>query len=160
LQLALVDASKEVIPVHQFFTKLTSVVNVICASNGSCASQRGEADAAYTYLKSFEFIFILHLMKEVMGMTDILNQALQKKKQDIGNAVELVSATKKSLNEFRNNGWDTFLQQYIVLDPAAATVHLTCHPLIRPAATCTVPRTPIISHQPPLRGSFLLDSCQ
>nr|GFA20496.1 hypothetical protein [Tanacetum cinerariifolium] len=26
---------------------------------------------------------------------------------------------------------------YIVLDPAAATVHLTCHPLIRPAATCT-----------------------
>ncbi|GJS31684.1 zinc finger MYM-type protein 1-like protein [Tanacetum coccineum] len=180
LQLAF---SKEVIPVHQFFTKLTSVVNVICASSkrhdelqkaksieiqhllelgeiktgkganqigtlrragdtrwgshfnsvcslfrmfnptrsvlesiiedGSCASQRGEADAAYTYLKSFEFIFILHLMKEVMGRTDILNQALQKKKQDIGNAVELVSATKKSLNEFRNNGWDTFLQQVI-----------------------------------------------
>nr|GFA16629.1 zinc finger MYM-type protein 1-like [Tanacetum cinerariifolium] len=33
LQLALVAASKEVIPVHQFFTKLTSVVNVICASS-------------------------------------------------------------------------------------------------------------------------------
>nr|GFB76193.1 hypothetical protein [Tanacetum cinerariifolium] len=49
---------------------------------------------------------------------------------------------------------------YIVLDPAAATVHLTCHPLIRPAATCTVPRTPIISRQPPPRGSFLLDSRQ
>ncbi|GJY90918.1 zinc finger MYM-type protein 1-like protein [Tanacetum coccineum] len=183
LQLALIAASKEVIPVQQFFRKLTSVVNVICASSkrhdelqkaksieiqhllelgeiktgkganqigtlrragdtrwgshfnsvcslfrmfnptrsvlesiiedGSCASQRGEADAAYTYLKSFEFIFILHLMKEVMGRTDILNQALQKKKQDIGNAVELVSATKKSLNEFRNNGWDTFLQQVI-----------------------------------------------
>ncbi|GJT51561.1 zinc finger MYM-type protein 1-like protein, partial [Tanacetum coccineum] len=43
----------------------------------------GDADAAYTHLKSFEFIFILHLMKEVMGRTDILNQALQKKKQDI-----------------------------------------------------------------------------
>nr|GEY89228.1 hypothetical protein [Tanacetum cinerariifolium] len=170
--------------VHQFFTKLTSVVNVICASSkrhdklqkaksieiqhllelgkiktgkganqigtlrragdtrwgshfdsvcsmfrmfnptrsaleiiiedGSCASQRGEADAAYIYLKSFEFIFILHLMKEVMGRNDILNQALQKKKQDIGNAVELVSATKKSLNEFRNNGWDIFLQHVIL----------------------------------------------
>nr|GFB77390.1 hypothetical protein [Tanacetum cinerariifolium] len=36
--------------------------------------------------------------------------------------------------------------------------HLTCHLLIRPAATCTVPRTPIISRQPPPRGSFLLGS--
>nr|GFC47175.1 hypothetical protein [Tanacetum cinerariifolium] len=37
-------------------------------------------------------------------------------------------------------------------------LHLTCQLLIRPAATCTVPRTPIISRQPPPRGSFLLDS--
>nr|GEU87315.1 hypothetical protein [Tanacetum cinerariifolium] len=36
--------------------------------------------------------------------------------------------------------------------------HLTCQLLIRPAATCTVPRTPIISRHPPPRGSFLLDS--
>nr|GEU93036.1 zinc finger MYM-type protein 1-like [Tanacetum cinerariifolium] len=143
VQLALVAASKEVIPVRQFFTKLTSIVNVICTSSkrhdelqkaksieiehslelgeiktgkgenqigtlrrsgdtrwgshfnsvcslfwmfnptrlvlksiiedGSCASQRGDADAAYTYLKSFKFIFIFHLMKEVMRRTDILN---------------------------------------------------------------------------------------
>jgi hypothetical protein len=32
LQLALVAASKEVIPVHQFFTNLNSIVNIICAS--------------------------------------------------------------------------------------------------------------------------------
>ncbi|GJV75109.1 zinc finger MYM-type protein 1-like protein [Tanacetum coccineum] len=76
--------------------------------DGSCASQRGEADATYTYLKSFNFIFILHLMKEVMGRTDILSQALQKKKQDIGNAIELISATTKSHNDFRNNGWNSF----------------------------------------------------
>nr|GFB20065.1 hypothetical protein [Tanacetum cinerariifolium] len=37
---------------------------------------------------------------------------------------------------------------------------MTCHPPIRPAATCTVPRTQMISRQPPLRGSFLLDSRQ
>nr|GFB37690.1 hypothetical protein [Tanacetum cinerariifolium] len=33
---------------------------------------------------------------------------------------------------------------------------MTCHPSIHPAATCTVPRTQIISRQP--RGSILLDS--
>ncbi|KAL7591212.1 hypothetical protein Lser_V15G31691 [Lactuca serriola] len=74
-------------------------------------SQRGDADAAYCYLKSFEFVFILHLMKELMGKTDILSQALQKKSQDILNAMELVSATKESLNDFRNNGWDSLLEQ-------------------------------------------------
>ena len=32
LQLALVAASKEVIPIHHFFTKLTSIVNIVGAS--------------------------------------------------------------------------------------------------------------------------------
>ena len=32
LQLTLVAASKEVIPVHQFFTNLNSIVNTVCAS--------------------------------------------------------------------------------------------------------------------------------
>ncbi|XP_023742454.1 uncharacterized protein LOC111890581 [Lactuca sativa] len=67
-------------------------------------SQRGDADAAYCFLKSFEFVFILHLIKEMIGKTDVLSQVLQKKSQDILNAMELVSSTKKSLNEFRNKG--------------------------------------------------------
>ncbi|GKC84320.1 zinc finger MYM-type protein 1-like protein [Tanacetum coccineum] len=179
LQLALVAASREVIPVHQFFTRLTFTINVVCASSkrhdelqkakasettqllelgeikkgkgknqvgtlrrandtrwGShffsvCSmlkmfnatrvvleglmddvysyyAQKGDVDSAYTYLKSFEFVFILHLMKEIMRKTDILCQALQKKSQDIFNAIELVSTTKESLSEFRNNGWDSF----------------------------------------------------
>ena len=72
-------------------------------------AQRGDPDAAYCYLKSFEFVFILHLIKEVIGKTDILSQALQKKSQDILNAMDLVSATKEGLNDFRNNGWDSLL---------------------------------------------------
>ncbi|GKE31572.1 zinc finger MYM-type protein 1-like protein, partial [Tanacetum coccineum] len=151
LQLALGAASSKVILVHQFFTRLTFTINVVCASSkrhdelqktkasettqllelgeikkvcsmlkmfnatrvvlkgimddvSSYYAQKGEADSAYTYLKSFEFVFILHLMKEIMGKIDILCQALQKKSQDIFNAIELVSATKESLSEFRNNG--------------------------------------------------------
>ncbi|KAL7590401.1 hypothetical protein Lser_V15G36126 [Lactuca serriola] len=74
-------------------------------------SQRGDADAAYCYLKSFEFVFILHLIKEVMGKTEILSQGLQKKSQDILNVMELVSATKEGLNYFRNKGWESLLAQ-------------------------------------------------
>jgi hypothetical protein len=44
---------------------------------GATYSQRGDANAAYKMVTSFEFIFILHLMKEIMGITDVLCQALQ-----------------------------------------------------------------------------------
>ncbi|CAI8591215.1 unnamed protein product [Vicia faba] len=37
----------------------------------------GDADSAYNYLKSFDFIFILHLMKEIMGITNMLCQDLR-----------------------------------------------------------------------------------
>ncbi|KAM0006828.1 hypothetical protein Hdeb2414_s0160g00818391 [Helianthus debilis subsp. tardiflorus] len=75
------------------------------------SSQRGDANIAYGYLQSFEFVLVLHLMKEVMAKTDTLFQALQKKSQDILNAMELVSATKASLTNFRNSGWDSLFEK-------------------------------------------------
>jgi hypothetical protein len=42
-------------------------------------------------MQSFEFIFILHLMKNVLGVTHELSQALQKTDQDIVNAMKLVN---------------------------------------------------------------------
>ncbi|XP_071695577.1 uncharacterized protein [Rutidosis leptorrhynchoides] len=100
LQLALVAASREVIPIHQ------GIID-----DGSCSSQRGDADTAYGYTKSFEFVLILHLMKEILGKTEFLSQALQKKSQDIINAMTLVTATKEYLNDLRNNGWDSLLER-------------------------------------------------
>ncbi|XP_022021325.1 uncharacterized protein LOC110921332 [Helianthus annuus] len=74
------------------------------------SSQHGDANIAYGYLQSFEFVLVLHLMKEVMAKTDTLCQALQKKSQDILNAMKLVSATKASLTNFRNSGWDSLFE--------------------------------------------------
>lgn len=54
------------------------VLKKIAKDRGSYAT-RGDADSCYNYLKAFDFIFILHLMKEIMGITDMLCQALQKK---------------------------------------------------------------------------------
>ncbi|XP_076912630.1 uncharacterized protein LOC143571001 [Bidens hawaiensis] len=182
LQLALVAASREIIPINQFFNNLMSIINVVCSSSkrhdelqkakgveikellelgeiksgkgenqattsrragdtrwgshyrsvcsllnmfhstrvvlkgiindtSTSSSHRNDVDAVYSHTKSFEFVFILHLVKEVMGKTDILSQALQKKSQDILNAMELVSATKGNLNDYRNNGWDSLITQ-------------------------------------------------
>ncbi|PRQ51924.1 putative HAT dimerization domain, ribonuclease H-like domain-containing protein [Rosa chinensis] len=183
LQLALVAASREVIPVHNFFSHLSFVINVVVSSckchdelqdaqieeiahllsideleSGKGANQigtlkrpsdtrwssyflslcslvrlfgptiavlekiekessnycqLGDANAACKMVTSFEFIFILHLMKEIMGITNGLCQALQQKNQDILNAMHLVSDTKALIQKFREDGWENFLGKVI-----------------------------------------------
>jgi hypothetical protein len=183
LQLALVAASQEVIVVHEFFSNLNFIINVVSASckrhrdlqdsqeadiahliamdeletgkganqigtlkrasdsrwgshfysicnllrlfNPACSvlekiikegftySQRGDADVAYEMITSFKFIFILHLMREIMGTTDCLCQHLQQKSQDILNAMQLVSNTKALLQKLRNEDWDNFLEKVV-----------------------------------------------
>jgi hypothetical protein len=46
---------------------------------GDTYFQRGDANVAYRMLTSFKFIFILHLMKEIIGITNVLCQVLQQK---------------------------------------------------------------------------------
>ncbi|XP_077216005.1 uncharacterized protein LOC143850666 [Tasmannia lanceolata] len=181
LQLALVGASREVMSIHHFFSKLSSIVNIIGASckhhdelqsnqaddiaylisideiesgrganqigtlqgagdtqwgshyrsicsllkmfsatcivliniingGGATSSQRGDADTAYDVMTSFEFVFLLHLMKEIMGITDVLCHALQNRSQDILNALHLVSTTKLLIQKLREDGWNSLLE--------------------------------------------------
>ncbi|XP_062118991.1 uncharacterized protein LOC133832697 [Humulus lupulus] len=165
LQLALVAASREVSQVHQFFSTLVFIVNIVTASckcidelneaqsvelatkiandeiksgtrlnqigtlnllkmfNATCVvlskiakekvsySQRGDADFACNQLLSFEFVFILHHMKEILKITHILCVALQRQSQDILNAMHIVASTKMILKSFRDSGWDSFLMK-------------------------------------------------
>ncbi|XP_042386457.1 zinc finger MYM-type protein 1-like [Zingiber officinale] len=178
LQLALVVASKNVTPIHQFFDRLTFIVNIVGSSckrndelknshaddiehliaineletgrglnqigtlqraadtrwsshlrslkglikmfsalcmvllkvmDDGLPSQRANTTSVYDEMTSFDFVFILHLMKEIMGITDILCQALQSKSQDIINAMELVLSTKNLLQQMRDNKWNDLL---------------------------------------------------
>jgi glycine cleavage system regulatory protein len=64
-------------------------------------------------ITSFKFIFILHLMMEIMGTTDHLCQHLQQKSQDILNAMQLVSSTKTLLQKLRNEDCDNLLDKVV-----------------------------------------------
>jgi hypothetical protein len=60
-------------------------------------SKGAEANGAQTMLKvckSFEFIFLLHLMNEIFGYTNNLCNVWQKRDQDIVNAIYLLKFTK------------------------------------------------------------------
>jgi hypothetical protein len=62
-------------------------------------------------MESFDFVFILHLMIELLSMTDILSHALQRKDQDIVEAMHLIMDVKESLQDTRENGWEPLLKK-------------------------------------------------
>ncbi|XP_021995760.1 zinc finger MYM-type protein 1-like [Helianthus annuus] len=69
-----------------------------------------QANGLQLYMKSFKFVFYLHLMKHILGVTNLLCVALQRKNQDILNAVELVRSTKEELQRYRLEGFDSLLK--------------------------------------------------
>ena len=72
--------------------------------------RKAEALRILKSLKSFDFVFCLHLMVDILGVTDHLNTTLQRKDQDIVNAMNQVSSSKKRLQEIRDVGWEPILQ--------------------------------------------------
>ncbi|XP_031250060.1 zinc finger MYM-type protein 1-like [Pistacia vera] len=72
---------------------------------------RVEASDLVDYMTSFDFAFNLHMMKNILGITFELSQALQRKDQDIINAMSLVHLSKRRLSLIRNNGWDNLLDE-------------------------------------------------
>jgi hypothetical protein len=90
------------------FGSTYSVLNNISKERANY-SQRCDAEAAYMVLTSFEFILILHLMKDLMRLTNILCQTLQQKSLDILNAMTQVSTTQSFIQDRREDGWEPLL---------------------------------------------------
>lgn len=88
----------------------TCVVLQEIMDNGADYTKHGDANSAYNLMTSFEFILTLHLIKEIMGTTDCLCQALQQKSQDILNAIHLVRTTKVLIQKLRDDGWQDLLK--------------------------------------------------
>jgi hypothetical protein len=83
------------------------VLKSIATSKGSgtSPSTRAKANGVVKLMMSFDFIFIVHVMKELMGITDMLCKKLQLKSQDIVNAMDDVKTTKLLIQKLRDNGW-------------------------------------------------------
>ncbi|XP_049405198.1 uncharacterized protein LOC125868628 [Solanum stenotomum] len=61
-------------------------------------------------IKSYEFIYILHLMLKILEITYDLNMALQRKDQDIVTAMKLVDLAKKQLQSMRESKWNYLVE--------------------------------------------------
>nr|XP_033513582.1 uncharacterized protein LOC117278246 [Nicotiana tomentosiformis] len=60
--------------------------------------ERAKAMGFLRTCQTFEFAFMLHLMRDVLAFTNELNKCLQKKEQDIANVMLLVEVAKRSFD--------------------------------------------------------------
>ncbi|XP_058783059.1 uncharacterized protein LOC131657710 [Vicia villosa] len=79
----------------------------------SDSHSKGEPKSLLLVMQTFSFVFMLHLMVEILSLTNNLSQSLQKGDQDIVHAMELVQICKKKLQEFRDDGWETLYKQVV-----------------------------------------------
>jgi hypothetical protein len=84
------------------FSASIQVLEIIL-ENGTSYEQKGDARSTLKLIISFEFAFALHLMKNILRVTNELSIALQKKNQNSVNAITLVNISKKRLQMMRDN---------------------------------------------------------
>lgn len=83
------------------FSATIDVLDVI-VEDASNSEQKLEAFRLLNAMQSFEFVFNLHLMKSILGITNELSLALQSKDQDIVHAMKQVEVSKKRLQSMRD----------------------------------------------------------
>ncbi|XP_052299730.1 uncharacterized protein LOC107177392 [Citrus sinensis] len=93
------------------FSAVISVLEMII-DDGPKSGQRGEEKNLLELMLSFNFVFCLHLMKNILGATDEISQALQRKDQDIVNAMNLHDIDVPNMDDmFVDRGRDMFVDR-------------------------------------------------
>ncbi|KAK8277970.1 hypothetical protein V6Z12_D09G008400 [Gossypium hirsutum] len=145
---------------HQlhFFSDLNFIVNIISASC-KCHDQLQAAQAieianmlaidgletknvietvANKKITSFDFVFILHLVKEIIGIRNILSQHLQQKSQDIHN-IEVIDMDSPYVHHYRVEIFNAVIDSQILeLNTPLWILRMLINPSIRITICCVV----------------------
>ncbi|PVH33693.1 hypothetical protein PAHAL_8G046400 [Panicum hallii] len=89
-----------------------SVIEVLqyVEKDGPNDKKRRQARGLLDYLKDFDFVFHLHMMLMILGHANSLSLCLQRKDQDILEAMSEVKLTKQKFQQIRDDGWESLLQ--------------------------------------------------
>ncbi|XP_057780184.1 uncharacterized protein LOC130998794 [Salvia miltiorrhiza] len=101
---------KTLVNVMNLFSTIVKFL-VMIGENGSNSNDKVKAQGILYPLESFDFIFMAQLMSTILGYTNDLCLALQRKDQDIVGAMRLVTLTKVVLQKMRENGWEALLDK-------------------------------------------------
>jgi hypothetical protein len=102
------DSIRSLLRLHKpTYLVLKDIANT--KGRGTKSSVRGKVAGAVTLMMTFDFVFILHVMQEIMGITNLLCKKLQHKSRDIVNAMDDVATTKILIQELRDQGWSKLI---------------------------------------------------
>jgi hypothetical protein len=73
--------------------------------------QRSTASGLLLQMENFEFVFTMHLMIRLLGITNNLSHCLQRKDHNIVWAVALIGITLEKINDVRQHGWDELFEE-------------------------------------------------
>nr|XP_009771064.1 PREDICTED: uncharacterized protein LOC104221655 [Nicotiana sylvestris] len=80
-----------------FISLFSSIIHVlgVLANEGSNYQEKALAKSLVEDIRSYEFVYTLHLMLKILAIRYNFNMALQRKYQDIISAIKLVHFTKR-----------------------------------------------------------------
>ncbi|KAK4255996.1 hypothetical protein QN277_008919 [Acacia crassicarpa] len=102
---------RSLVSFYTLFDRVLDVLEIIKDDTTLMHAKRSEASDLMIRMETFEFVLLLNLMIKVLAITDELSLALQRKDQDIVNAMTLVKVSKVLLLQMRDNGWDNLFQE-------------------------------------------------
>ncbi|KAG5575944.1 hypothetical protein H5410_056078 [Solanum commersonii] len=90
---------------NNFIIMFGSILEVLesLALDARSMDERTKAMRHLEACQTFEIAFMLHLMRDVLVITNELNKCLQKREQDIANAMLLVEVAKRRLQVLRDD---------------------------------------------------------
>ncbi|XP_042032211.1 uncharacterized protein LOC121778885 [Salvia splendens] len=104
---------KTLLNIMDLFSAIFNVL-VIIGKKGSSDDKAKALGVLYS-IESFDFNFMAQLMTTIFGYTNDLCLALQRRDQDIINAMRLVTLTKDQLQKMRDVRWEIQLNKVIDL---------------------------------------------
>ncbi|XP_015169027.1 zinc finger MYM-type protein 1-like [Solanum tuberosum] len=84
------------------FGSILDVLELL-ALDARSIDERVKATGHLESYRTFEIVFMLHLMRDVLKITNVLNKCLQKNEQDVANAMLLVEVAKRRLQVSRDD---------------------------------------------------------
>ncbi|KAI5657293.1 hypothetical protein M9H77_26086 [Catharanthus roseus] len=101
---------KTITRILDLWDAVTHVLDTIF-EDGNEPNSRGIARGLIDNMNQFEFVFIAHLMVDVLAKTNTLSMYLQQKTQNIVTTVWMIKTVKDELKEYRNDDdcWEELL---------------------------------------------------
>ncbi|KAH0689909.1 hypothetical protein KY289_017267 [Solanum tuberosum] len=111
---------------NNFILMFGSIVEVLesLALDAQSMDERAKAMGHLESCQTFEVAFMLHLMRDVLAITNELNNCLQRKEQDVANVMLLVEVAKKRLQVLRDDEWNSLI--------AKVSIFCTKHEILIP----------------------------